>query len=512
MSSMHVDTGRIVAVCLVAIFSVELIRTAWLCDDAYITLRTVDNVVSGYGPRWNVVERVQAYTHPLWMLVLVVPYSLTHEAYFTTLFVSMVFSLAAVWLLAARVACSWQTALIGGTALIFSKAFVDYSTSGLENPLTHLLLALAFMFTSGSAPRHRWAWLVAGLAMVNRLDLGLLVLPAVVARSWELPWRRAVSAAAIGLAPVILWEAFSIVYYGFPFPNTAYAKLQTGVSQAALVRQGLLYLLDSIEHDPVTLGATLTFILVTVARPGRRWPWATGILLYTSYVVWIGGDFMSGRFLGVVLFTASAMFAQINWGMPAPAAFAVCMFIGALGLFATVRPPMTTTAFGSSWADSDQGNGITDERAFYYRHTGLLEWRADRPLPDKSEATQGKTLRATGAPQLISHTNIGFLGYFAGPRVHIVDHYALADALLARQPARPESRIGHYDRGLPVGYVQTLQTGRNAIADPGVAMQYEQLRLITQGPLMSRRRWRAIWRMNVRQLLVQPSQSDQNLR
>ena len=38
---------------------------AWVADDAFITLRTVDNLLAGYGPRWNVVERVQTYTHPL---------------------------------------------------------------------------------------------------------------------------------------------------------------------------------------------------------------------------------------------------------------------------------------------------------------------------------------------------------------------------------------------------------------------------------------------------------------
>jgi arabinofuranosyltransferase len=96
----------------------------------------------------------------------------------------------------------------------------------------------------------------------------------------------------------------------------------------------------------------------------------------------------------------------------------------------------------------------------------------------------------------ISYTAVGFLGYFAGPQVHIVDHLGLGDPLLARRPARPEWRIGHYFRDLPVGYVHTLRSGRNVIADPYVAMQYEQLTRITQGPLFSRRRWRAIWRMN----------------
>jgi hypothetical protein len=41
---------------------------------------------------------------------------------------------------------------------------------------------------------------------------------------------------------LFLWELFSIVYYCFPFPNTAFAKLDnSGQSAAALMSQGLYY-------------------------------------------------------------------------------------------------------------------------------------------------------------------------------------------------------------------------------------------------------------------------------
>jgi len=49
------------------IFSV--VRSAWLCDDAFITFRTADNFIHGYGLTWNVAERVQTYTHPLWLFL-----------------------------------------------------------------------------------------------------------------------------------------------------------------------------------------------------------------------------------------------------------------------------------------------------------------------------------------------------------------------------------------------------------------------------------------------------------
>ena len=149
-----------------------------MSDDSYITLRAVDNLIHGYGPTWNVVERVQSFTHPLWMLVLSVAYFFTREAYFTTIVISVVVSLVVMWLLVTRIASSLVAGLVAATALIASKAFVDYSTSGLENPLTHLLLCVFFAIylghSTGSKKLFRLA-LVTALLAVNRIDAVLLV-------------------------------------------------------------------------------------------------------------------------------------------------------------------------------------------------------------------------------------------------------------------------------------------------------------------------------------------------
>ena len=47
-----------------------------------------------------------------------------------------------------------------------------------------------------------------------------------------------------------------------------------------------------------------------------------------------------------------------------------------------------------------------------------------------------------------------------------------------------------------MGYIETIRTGRNVIADGEAAMIYERLKIITQGPLWTRRRWRVIFDMN----------------
>jgi arabinofuranosyltransferase len=83
---------------------------------------------------------------------------------------------------------------------------------------------------------------------------------------------------------------------------------------------------------------------------------------------------------------------------------------------------------------------------------------------------------------------VGFSGYFAGPGTHIIDIYALGDPLLARLPAMPTFRVGHFERRIPDGYDETVARGVNKISDPDLAAYYDRLHLIVAGPIFSRAR------------------------
>ena len=138
---------------------------------------------------------------------------------------------------------------------------------------------------------------IAGWAMLSRMDNILLFAPVLVAMGWRLPKRKAIIAGLLGLSPIIAWCIFSLFYYGFVWPNTAYAKLGHGVPEIEVIRQGFYYFIDSINIDPLTLlvvgvGLVLPFFL----WDRKFMPVSIGILSYLSYIVWIGGDFMSGRF------------------------------------------------------------------------------------------------------------------------------------------------------------------------------------------------------------------------
>ena len=215
---------------LVSLYGLTVLQSAWLHEDAFITLRSVDNFLAGFGPTWNPGERVQAFTHPLWFVVLTIAVGLTGEVFYTSILLGLAASIAAVLVLVLRLAPSLAHAAVAVALLCSSKAFIDFSTSGLENPLSHLLLALfAAQYFSARCDRRALVLLsfAASLATCTRIDAMLLYVPPLVATAWRLRTASALAALAAGFAPLALWELFSLCYYGFLFPNTAYGKLNT---------------------------------------------------------------------------------------------------------------------------------------------------------------------------------------------------------------------------------------------------------------------------------------------
>jgi len=563
-----------------AVFAWILVNAAWISDDAYIVFRTVDNAVHGHGLRWNVAERVQSYTGPLWTLLLTAASFVTREYFFTAVALSLACSVAAVILLLRRASPARAAALWLLLALMCSKAFVDFTTSGLENALGYLLVAafgavflgkasgvgcqVSGVEEQGSgfrgqesrrragdrldqsmrrvenrtarqhstpnvqaeAPAHlgverlslpnpdalnpgfsnrgtlKWLFLVALIAALgacNRMDTALIFAPAVAYAFWtaarqpSVGWRRALPAVLLAGAPFIAWEVFSLVYYGFPFPNTAYAKLHTGIPARKLLFRGVLYVMDSLERDPVTLGMTaLALLLALASREGRRIALGAGAAAYALYTVKVGGDFMSGRFFALPFWTACVAAA----GLPLRRRVAAVLTAGCLLL--GLRAERPTFTYNGTFQNTNRPRYIADERGYYYLSSGLLPVIRNGGAPSGKWVEDGKRLREAGAAVAV-RDSIGFLGFFAGPAVHIVDRYALCDPLLARMevPDKDHWRIGHFDRLIPKGYAETLASGENRIANPRLRKLHDVLNVLTREPVWSRHRLREILRINL---------------
>ena len=483
---------------VLAVAFVELIRTAWISDDAAITLRSVLNFLHGYGATYNVDERVQAYTHPLWFGLIAAASLVTRSVFVSTFILSIGISLVVLWMLVARVGTRFWAAMLGVGALILSKAYVDFSTSGLENPLSHLLVLLATLAAVRAIERHDHTAVTAffiscSLLYLARPDLLLLMLPTsllVVTRYLHQP-RILVRCVVVGAIPAVAWTAWSLYYYGFPFPNTAYAKLGAGVPLSERGVQGGLYLLDSIERDPLTLafiGAGVVAGLTSSAILDRVL--AAGCLLYLVFVVSIGGDFMTGRFLTAPLLVAAVVIARsvlstrYLWTLAA-----------GVGVLAVVGINATLLS-GSRYSDTviDDDTGIADERGFYFQSYGLMALADSDRLQQRDWTLSGRTRSVT-----IVCGGLGFKGIELGPAGHLIDECGLGDPLLARLPAERTGkwRIGHFERQLPTDYRESVERQANLLSDPRTHAYYESIRTITRGNLNSLDRFREIARMNL---------------
>ena len=545
---------RFALAALSIVYCAVMWRTAWIADDAMITLRSVQNFIHGYGPVFHVNERVQSFTHASWFFLTTAATLATGGPYSGIISSGFLINLATLGVLARQFG---KSAIYLLCAMLLSKAFVDFANSGLENPLTFLLLALLIPLAATDDTPRKWmlAGLYCGLLILTRPDLGLM-LAAMTAAFFRRPGFAWV---AIGLLPLIAWEAFSLFYYGSLIPNTALAKLNTGLPRIELVIQGFVYLIYSAVFDPLTILIIAFFLCLSFRRKSLRFV-AGFVLAYIAYTVWIGGDFMAGRFftppffaslIGLALLLRKRSLQQIwerraAWvlvlaGLPAIylnlAYVAYGIHIGsdfAGGSFFV--PPLLTSIAGIAllmrerplprlWTrravhgtilagvpavclmltvggsyDIHMIKGIEDERSHYFsRGYGLADGALSAGFPKLPEWRVEKAY-----PQEVNVVcgRLGTLSLRAGPNAHYVDECGLADPLLARLPAqdgkRMNWRIGHVKRSVPEGYVESIEGGDAAIAHSVVADLHEDLRIALSTPLPNPDRFGAIWRLHTK--------------
>lgn len=470
--------------------------SGWVSDDATITLRSVDNFLNGHGLRWNIAERVQVYTHPLWFWMLAASAAITNEYFLSTIAVSIFCSITAIALFYRRIPHDNETKWWSLIALCASMSFVDYSTSGLENPLSHLLIAgffIELVSTDGKAEFRTFAssirlCLYVGLLLCTRMDLVLICAVALVAALIQVPRRHVLPAVAIGFFPFVLWEIFSVIYYGSFFPNTAYAKLAARLDRTSELYQGTIYFFDSLIRDPVTLITIVTASCLSLTRgPKVIRGIGAGLAGYLVYIIWIGGDFMSGRFFSTPFYLAVCVLAHQRRLFDLIRSRVAMVIVLSLGVRFAITLALPTIDENDNCAISSY-SGVADEAGCYASRTGIarLAWGLDFPSP--LVRAEGEKFLKSGF-QVISAGNVGMLGLIAGPTAKIIDVFGLTDPLLARLPASPGwLRVGHLCRGLPEGYLKSVLTDSNVIEHPELAKFYDVVRSLTRAPVFDRER------------------------
>ena len=462
----------------------------WVADDAYIDIRVVGNVLSGHGPVFNVGERVEVFTNPIWVGILAAvrgTLGMLPTAWWAVLLdlagtaSGVALSVAGSARLGRRRGASLVVPA-GMLCLVCLDVMWDFATSGLETGLIFLWLGALWWLLVRRLDTGRGTTvlaLLAGLGPFIRPDLGLVSIVAVaglallVLRSPSEHDRRGIAVAAFLLPPLFL-ELLRAAYFGMLLPNTALTKS----AFTPWPSQGLRYLLDTLA--PTWIWIPFAILGALAVRRGARW-WGDADRLSVAivavpilagladgaYVVLIGGDFMHGRMLLPGLF----LVASVLWLDPTdrlesllPIGVAAFCLIALVG----IRYPVRLIA----------PDGISNERSFYiavsgsphpistqdYRHSltaisgrklsGLAVQTAagttrvfvysTTPLVRSWDLVPGK--RIVPARLVAPADTIGINGITTGSRVYLFDLLSLANPIGSHleRPA-PNGRPGHND-------------------------------------------------------------------
>ncbi len=494
----------IATVFVIAIF----IKNSWVSEDAYILFRSLEQLFAGNGPVWNPHERVQVFTSPLWYILLAIIRVFSGDYFLNSILLSLALLITVLIIL--RLMFKDNTAFLFSVLFLSaSNAFFDYTSSGLENILGYVVIAFFLYFyfcifdNNISKSNINFLILLSGLIILVRHDLLLLLLPPVlytISKNFKLYSRKQWTIIILlSLFPVFLFTCFSVIYYGFPFPNTAYAKINTGIDKIDIFKQGICYFYSSLIHDTITLLVIIVAICISMISCMRHIRYlAYGIILNLLYIIYVGGDFMQGRFLSYsYLISVIIIIANLQRS----AVKKIKIFSLIMVLIYSVFYFHTPLNSGFDYKNTEIDMGIADERGFYFQWLSLDEYLFS-DLEDNLFRNPGLARDAirfkSSDKKIIAACNIGIFGYYSGTDKIIIDQYALSDPLLARMPVSGIWRIGHFKRRIPDGYIESILQNKNVIKEKNLNQYYRILKIITQDDqLLSIKRLKTILMFNL---------------
>jgi hypothetical protein len=283
-------------------------------DDAYISYRYAQNLARGHGLVFNPGEHVEGYSNLLYVLLLA-PFSRIggpDTLYPISVTLNLLFA-AGAWAVFARLAARrLPPARASAAVVLFGLCPMIWlwTASGMETAL-FLLLQIALWAVVDRAARGGGAGpalpaTLVVLSVLARAD-GFVVPAFAVLYLAGAGRKRDALVAGTGLVTTLAALVFGRVwYYGYPLPNTYYAKVSGPVGERLLA--GTLQLLGIVLHAGILphvagLLVAAAGVVKAAARPGAprvRFEVLLG-LGWLAYWLYVGGDVFAERML-LILF------------------------------------------------------------------------------------------------------------------------------------------------------------------------------------------------------------------
>jgi hypothetical protein len=480
----------------------------WFCDDIFVTFRYVRNWLAGDGIVYNVGERVEGYTHVLWMCLIaifqklgVAPETSTHllslSAFAGTI-------LAAAWISWTAVESAGARIPLAAILLALHYDFSIWGTSGLETSSFTFLIILSVWTLCLWRTTERNRLLVTGMLLTGAVLLrpdGVLIYACAgsitLLRAWtEHGDRRALIRAVLLLSvPFVVlylpYLAWRYSYYGALLPNTYYAKSGGG----SYWDQGFTYLwvyLEAYWSSWIALAgvATLTVVLARGASSRERSldllsDRRAGVIAYALlvivvygilFVARVGGDFMYARFLHPLI-PLGYLAGELSFGFLARgrkwiplAAAALCLL---LVLTDRGRRDRLFINEDGTRKPAFQLSGIADEYWFWGETTtaGVTPIVVYEMTGNELERMfSGEHVRVLLKAQL----SLGYYGRFD----ECIESTGLTDAYIAHLPLEHRGRPGH-EHEAPLRYLEERKVHFIFFTPPYDSAPYRQIRFHT---------------------------------
>lgn len=290
------------------------------------------------------------------------------------------------------------------------------------------------------------AGVLAGLLLLCRLDLVILVGPALLYVALQLRHqRRELALLVAGVAvPVGAWAVWAHITYGYILPSTLAAKTNSEIPTSELVGRGFEYIDATLRYDPLLLLGVFIAVLLVVKGSTAVRLWVLGTVLYSGYVVVIGGDYLLGRFQ---LLPMMALLLSLTATDLPPARRSPLFWIAPVVALAVAIPTTRVLDFGMHSPPRSSKDYFQDERFWFVRGRALDPLGAITVIPspcypvdlafmDEVAKSWPEGQVFTGQVETVCH-GLGGYAFFQPPSVHIIDPCGLADRFMASLPFQP---------------------------------------------------------------------------